>query len=224
MPSSASSFASLKAFSGDVSISCRIITHLSLIPISIDNKKYYLNSSGAMCTGWQKINNIWYYFSTSGTAVKGWLKLGNSWYYLDNTYKMLTGLQTIDNKNYYFNSSGVWIAGYPIEGISNINSSQLVKYYQKHAVYPSYYNNSISGIKTLKQFCDIYCEEAKLEGIRVEVAFCQAMKETGWLHFGGDVKISPYNFAGLGATGGGKAGACLLYTSLPLYCCFKQIG
>ena len=52
----------------------------------------------------------------------------------------------------------------------------------------------------------IYYNECKAEGIRAEVAFCQAMKETGWLKFGGDVKISQYNFAGIGATGGGKPG------------------
>ena len=33
------------------------------------------------------------------------------------------------------------------------------------------------------------------------------MLETGYLKFGGDVKISQFNFAGLGATGGGAQGA-----------------
>ena len=33
------------------------------------------------------------------------------------------------------------------------------------------------------------------------------MKETAWLKFGGDVKIEQNNFAGLGTTGGGVAGA-----------------
>ena len=32
------------------------------------------------------------------------------------------------------------------------------------------------------------------------------MLETGWLTFGGDVSITQYNFAGLGATGGGVPG------------------
>ena len=32
------------------------------------------------------------------------------------------------------------------------------------------------------------------------------MLETGWLKFGGDVQISQFNFAGLGATGGGVQG------------------
>ena len=42
--------------------------------------------------------------------------------------------------------------------------------------------------------------------MKVEVAFCQAMKETGFLRYGGDVSIGQYNFAGLGATGNGNPG------------------
>ena len=37
-------------------------------------------------------------------------------------------------------------------------------------------------------------------------ANAQAMMETGFLRFGGDVKKEQYNFAGLGATGGGNPG------------------
>ena len=46
-----------------------------------------------------------------------------------------------------------------------------------------------------------------MENVRAEVAFCQAMKETGFLRYGGNVKIEQYNFAGLGSTGAGVAGA-----------------
>ena len=62
-------------------------------------------------------------------------------------------------------------------------------------------------IQMLQQFSEIYLEEAEAEGVRGEVAFCQAMLETGYLKFGGDVKKEQYNFAGLGATGGGAQGA-----------------
>ena len=44
------------------------------------------------------------------------------------------------------------------------------------------------GGATLEEFCQIYYEEAEKEGIKAEVAFAQAMKETGWLQFKGDVK------------------------------------
>ena len=33
------------------------------------------------------------------------------------------------------------------------------------------------------------------------------MKETGWLQYGGDVEVDQFNFAGIGAVGGGAAGA-----------------
>ena len=36
------------------------------------------------------------------------------------------------------------------------------------------------------------------------------MKETGFLRYGGDVKINQYNFAGLGATGNGNPGNSFL--------------
>ena len=49
-------------------------------------------------------------------------------------------------------------------------------------------------------------EEAEAEDIRAEVAFTQAMKETGFLQFGGDVSIEQFNFAGIGTTGGGVPG------------------
>ena len=67
---------------------------------------------------------------------------------------------------------------YPVMGISSIRAWQLVNYY----------------------------EEATAEGVRPEVAFAQAMKETGWLQYGGDMQITQYNFAGIGTTGGGVPG------------------
>lgn len=37
-------------------------------------------------------------------------------------------------------------------------------------------------------------------------AFRQAMKETGYLRYGGNVKIEQFNFAGIGSTGAGVSG------------------
>lgn len=44
-------------------------------------------------------------------------------------------------------------------------------------------------------------------GIRGDVAFAQAMQETGYFRFTGDVRSSQNNFAGIGATGGAARGA-----------------
>ena len=62
------------------------------------------------------------------------------------------------------------------------------------------------GADSIETFCQIYCEEAEAENIRAEVAFTQAMKETGFLQVGGDVSIEQFNFAGIGTTGGGVPG------------------
>lgn len=58
------------------------------------------------------------------------------------------------------------------------------------------------GAANIETYCTIFKQEAEVEGVRVEVAFTQAMLETGFLKFGGDVKPDQYNFAGMGATGG----------------------
>lgn len=48
----------------------------------------------------------------------------------------------------------------------------------------------------------IFLDEGKKEGVRGDGAFCQALIETGYFKFGGDVKPGQHNYAGLGATGG----------------------
>ncbi|MCL2720657.1 MAG: glucosaminidase domain-containing protein [Treponema sp.] len=51
-----------------------------------------------------------------------------------------------------------------------------------------------------------YIEEAFFEGVNHDIAFAQMCLETGFLRFGGDVKPEQFNFAGLGAIGGGEPG------------------
>ena len=94
-----------------------------------------------------------------------------------------------------------------IMGQSCTTVDQMVAYYESTGrKYPaSTYMNK--GASSLRDFCQIAYEEATTEGVRAEVLFCQAMKETGWLQFGGDVKADQCNFGGLGATGGGAQGA-----------------
>lgn len=93
---------------------------------------------------------------------------------------------------------------YAIAGTSEVTVTQMMTYYNKHATYPSFY--MLSDAPTLKKFCQMYYDECKKEGIRAEVAFAQAMHETNFLRYGGDVQIQQYNFAGIGATGGGAQG------------------
>lgn len=92
-----------------------------------------------------------------------------------------------------------------IMGENTTNVNQMVAYYNDHATYPEFY--ATSDAPTIKDFCQIYIEECKAEGVNATYAFCQAMKETGFMKFGGQVDISQFNFAGVGATDNGAAGA-----------------
>lgn len=195
--------------------------------IELKDKTVYYDADGIMQFDEQRISGKWYYFKPSNGAMQtGFLQLddGRTVYYgADGA--MVFGEYTIGGKDYYFLSNGnmarlQWVSGTyygpdgaateeshtPIMGKSEATVEQMVNYYlSSGASYPEYYKTT--DAPTLKDFCTIYYEEAEAQGIRAEVAFTQAMKETGWLRYGGDVKIEQNNFAGLGAVGGGAAGA-----------------
>ena len=98
----------------------------------------------------------------------------------------------------------------PIMTTPTTSVDRMVSYYKSNATFPNYYQEHDTEIKAssnpLQTFCQIFYDEAVAEGVDPGVVFAQAMKETGFLRFGGDVKIEQYNFCGLGATGGGAAG------------------
>lgn len=60
---------------------------------------------------------------------------------------------------------------------------------------------------TVEELVKYYYEEAGREGIRPDIAICQAIKETGTWNYGGDVVPEQNNYCGLGTTGGGVKGA-----------------
>ena len=131
-------------------------------------------------------------FTTSGDEDEylgsvGWNREGTAWFALDYGKTIPTGKS--------------------IMGTSKVSASGLANYYRsKGHRYPSDVY-AAGGAPTIDDFAAIVSEEAAAEGVRADVVFCQAMWETGWLQFGGDVDAHQYNFAGLGATGGGAAGA-----------------
>lgn len=93
----------------------------------------------------------------------------------------------------------------PGEKVQETSVDQMVKYFLSKSTYPTYYANN-TNVRTIGEFCTLYKQECEEENINVAVAFCQAMKETNFLRFGGDVKVTQFNFAGLGATGNGVSG------------------
>ena len=104
---------------------------------------------------------------------------------------------------------------YRIMGSSSITVDQMVNFYENgkgNASYDTFgesqYNGCLTqgGAPDIRTYCQIFKEEAENESVEIEVAFSQAMLETGYLKFGGDVKPNQYNFAGIGATGNGNPG------------------
>ena len=194
----------------------------------IEDNWYYINTDGKSSVGWQNIGGYWYYFENDGRMVTGWQKIGGQTYYFHSAGRMLTGWQEIAGKRYYFHSAGRMLTGWQDisgnwyyfdengvnlhEGVTSISGNSvytkndLIMFYNRSGY--SYPSDALSkgGADNLEKFVEIYMEEASVEGIKVEVAFAQAMLETNYLQFNGDVSIEQFNFAGLGAVGNGIKG------------------
>ena len=86
-----------------------------------------------------------------------------------------------------------------IIGTPMATQQQCVKYLLR--------NNPNPNLKvSAEEIVAYYYEEGKREGIRPDVAFAQALKETGFFRYGGDVIPEQNNYCGLGTTGGGVKG------------------
>lgn len=85
----------------------------------------------------------------------------------------------------------------PIMGVETITIEQCKQFLLKH-------NPNAPDI------IPFYEKHGKALGIRWGYAVAQMIKETGYLQFGGDVKTDQNNYAGIGAIGGGAAGASFL--------------
>ena len=196
---------------------------------------YYLNGEGAMVTGWTKVGDTWYHLSSSGAMSTGWL-LDGAWYWLDpNSGAMATGTVTVEGRASTFASSGAWLGyadGSDVQSASRsaarsasvtnasgqrlimsaptASRSEIIDAMEEAWDSAGYsYPNALAagGAPTIRDFASIVYDEAVAEGVSPELVFVQAMKETGWLRFGGDVTVSQYNFSGIGAVGGGAKGA-----------------
>lgn len=74
----------------------------------------------------------------------------------------------------------------------------------------AYIKKNASNVKlacSVDELVKLYWKEAAREGIRGDLALCQAITETGFFRYGGDVGHNQNNFCGLGTTGGGVKGA-----------------
>lgn len=65
----------------------------------------------------------------------------------------------------------------------------------------------------LKSFCEMWIAEGETEGVRGDIAFCQACHETGYFRYGGLVLPEQNNYGGIGATNDSKVGKGAWFSS-----------
>lgn len=65
--------------------------------------------------------------------------------------------------------------------------------------------NNETALSQYPDIAKLYREEGAIEGVNYDIAFCQMCVETGFLRFGGDIRPSQNNFAGLGSATGGES-------------------
>ena len=194
--------------------------------VNLGHKIVYYNTEGRMQYGEHQINGYWYYFDTgSGAMQTGFVNLGHKIVYYNTEGQMQYGEQQIDGYWYYFDTgSGAMQKNAEINGkyydadgkyqelhkIMNdptTSVEKMVRYYRnRNLSYPSE-KLAVGGADSIEKLANIFYEEATAEGIDPAIAWCQTMKETNWLRYGGQVKIEQFNFAGIGATDGGASGA-----------------
>lgn len=169
---------------------------------------------------WVKTSGRWWYRHADGSYTKSnWGYIDGQWYYFDKDGWMTIGYQAVSGEWYYLQKSAspegalTYTGVTSIMGNSDLSSdkntvvNKMVRMFQKSGrSYPADKLNA-GGAGSIEAFCQIVYDEAVKEGVKPEIVFGQAMKETGYLQFGGAVKIEQFNFAGLGATGGSVAGA-----------------
>ena len=169
---------------------------------------------------WVKTSGRWWYRHADGSYTKSnWEYIDGQWYYFDKDGWMTIGYQAVSGEWYYLQKSAspegalTYTGVTSIMGNSDLSSdkntvvNKMVRMFQKSGrSYPADKLNA-GGAGSIVAFCQIVYDEAVKEGVKPEIVFGQAMKETGYLQFGGAVKIEQFNFAGLGATGGSVAGA-----------------
>lgn len=173
---------------------------------SVSGASGYLVCRKTDNTGWEILGT-----TTSTSYQDKQIKYTEKYYY---TVRAYCGSESKAMKKRYsaeywgcYDTKGVEASAYPILGESDVTVSQMVNLYKEYATVEYPQQLSEGGAEDIQQLAEIFCEEAEDEGIRPEVAWCQAMLETGYLKFGGDVKAEQYNFAGIGATDAGVQGA-----------------
>lgn len=87
----------------------------------------------------------------------------------------------------------------PIVGTTVLTKGRMLKYLLDN-------NKEPKLTVSAEELVSYFLEEGAAEGIRGDIAFCQAIKETGFFKYGGQVLPEQNNYAGIGATNNSPVG------------------
>ena len=82
-------------------------------------------------------------------------------------------------------------------GSASVDAARLARWFRGRQPQPG---GSYAATVPVEALAQLYLEEGAAEGVKGDVAFVQAIVETGWFRFGGSVPGWKNNFAGIGAT------------------------
>ena len=187
--------------------------------VNVGGAWYHMAGSGAMNTGWLLDGGTWYWLDpSSGAMVTGTHDVdgrtssfasSGAWLgYVDGGGAPAADAasRSASRADSVTNAAGQrLIMSAPTASRAEIIDAMEEAWEEVGYSYPSAL--SAGGAQTIRDFASVVYDEAVAEGVSPELVFVQAMKETGWLRFGGDVSVNQYNFSGIGAVGGGAKGA-----------------
>lgn len=94
-----------------------------------------------MATGWVKLNNKYYYLNSSGTMTTGWKQIGKYWYYFYDSGTMATNT-TIDN--WSIDKNGVATPKYIYTGDKDYKDLKSLGWYTINStVLEDYFTNGL---------------------------------------------------------------------------------
>jgi hypothetical protein len=83
-------------------------------------------------------------------------------------------------------------SGTPVLGASLLGPDQMAGWYASTGI-------TSRSPTDVRRLAELFVTEGAAQGVRGDLAFAQAMLETGYLRFGGQVRPTDHNFSGLGA-------------------------
>ena len=122
------------------------------------------------------------------------------------TNQIITYAKSSGNNQKWQVSSPTIGVNTPIMGSATVKQAAAVRYVKSLLGKKTLPQKWLNDGETVEKIVQYFYEEGAAENVRADIALAQSIHETACFQYTGDVKPKQYNFAGIGATGGGEPG------------------